>query len=1398
MCLRIDTRDTNILSGSGWENMGSTVEPHPSLRVGHTSQAQPSRLSTRWHPRERNTQAEGSRPPSDAPCSKTKDNQEKFTREAEARPYQGQGSIIWCHPFVRRRTQAKARKHTSMASNGSEGQPTSPIRPMTTLDETPPPTATNRSILGEGSSTTAAGNVSQPSFPQQGTTPVELLPSTQLQMPPFFAPPLQQARAIHLTTPPSSHIFNISPSFATPSPFQTTGGQSSATLLPPLAQTMMNHSPPFYQTAGTWTGPTIPANNSLQQLIMINPAASIHPFSTSYPLQLPFQPYNFMDQVRATLCHHRMDGLSRSVTSLFVKELLDYEIPNTAKLPTLKTYNGTTDPDSHIDTYEWTMTSLKLNKKFWCTYFPTTLDGNADTWFKTLQPDSISNFAQLKYLFLTNFMQLRKYKGDSHSIIGCKQREGETMREYFTRFTNATLDVPGHDKGLIAGAFTWGLLPGPLSQKLMGKKPLTRAELKERVERYLRQEEGKATKQAYLNAMATRHHHPSHTDFRGEQDTMARQEDHRCVFDHSLKMTDRVATQRCTWCLRNSSRPSRPRVEMEEKQLKGDLVEVARSLCAKFDAENAKGPPREGVQPKEIFMIRSKRSREEQRGEQATVKPSARALTFSVQDPRSDGWKGDNPLIIQASIRDVTIHRVYVDTGSSTDIIYEHCFRFLLDHWKDNLRTTIGRLVGFTGHSLWPLSTIHLPLTITSHDKQRKKTALAKPRYWPRRPKNCNVYTVMKPADITKGSKRPRGSPIKGKEVMNEGHPDQPISVGCDLPDYTIRVLVNLLKRYKHVFAWTPTDMVGVERKDGSWHMCIDFSDLNKACPKDCYPLLEIDQKVESLQGFKLRCFLDAYKGYHQILMSKEDEEKTAFYTDHNTFCYTKMPFGLKNAWATYQRLVYSIFAKQIGRNIEVYVDDMVIKSPNEEKMMQDIEETFQTLEAVKMKLNPAKCTFGVEEGQFLGYYVTRQGVQPSLTKVNEFIETPTPNSLRDAQGLNGKLTALSRFISKSADKGMPLFHTLKGCIEKSNFQWTNEAEKALRKIKEALHELPTLATPIPGETLQVYLSMSDEAISSVLVVEREGEQKLVYFVNRALQGPELNYPTLEKLVLALIYSTRRLRRYFQAHQIEVLTSYPIKQILLKPETSVRLAKWAIDLGEHDINYRPRTSIKGQALADFLLEIPDGGNPAKEKVWVVEEAPADHGSWTLYTDGASSREGSGAGLILTSREGEEVTYALRFDFHTSNNKAGYEALLAGLRLAKQMGAKAVTTLTDSRLAANQVNGSFEVRDQRMGKYVKMVKQLVGSFGRFTIKQIPRSENKRADALSQGGRDIAGDTLRTGGCTRGGESLDGQGVTNGDILANNTVGCDRSNQEIWGMSVLCPSPGEPPDPAKQHI
>ncbi|XP_023755822.1 uncharacterized protein LOC111904277 [Lactuca sativa] len=568
------------------------------------------------------------------------------------------------------------------------------------------------------------------------------------------------------------------------------------------------------------------------------------------------------------------DCLSQSVTSPFARELLDYEIPNTVKLLNLKTYNGAINPESHIDTYEWKMTSLKVDKRFWCTYFPTILDGNAGTWFMTLRTGNIYNFVQLKYLFLTNFMQLRKYKVNSHSIIGCKKKEGESVREYFTWFTNATLDVSGHDEGLIVGAFTCRLLPGPRSQKLMGKKPQTRSELKERVETYLRQEEGEAAKKAYLNVMTVKRSNPSYSETSGDAGTLDEGRDHYATSGCSLRLTDGVVVHMYMWSQTSSKREPQkdgtanttkaehmtlPTVQplkkkWRKKKIKGDLVEVAHSLRAKFDIENAKGAPKEGTQPKEIFMIRAKRSRHEGPAHQENLTPMTQEHTFSAQDPRPEGWTGDNPLIIQTSIKYVVIHRVYVDTGSSVDIIYDHCFRLLPDRWKNGLRPTMRRLVGFTGHSLWPLGMIHLPLTLTSHDKQRRKIvlvdfvvirhsaehniimgrpALLKLGAIPStmhgivklntiggpamilatQPRKLQCFTIMQPAEITRETKKARGKSAYEKEVINDEHSDQTTSIGGNLPGHTRRALIDLLRRYKHIFAWTPTDMVGVERK---------------------------------------------------------------------------------------------------------------------------------------------------------------------------------------------------------------------------------------------------------------------------------------------------------------------------------------------------------------------------------------------------------------------------------------------------------------------------------------------------------------------------------------------------------------------------------------------------------
>ncbi|GJZ62730.1 reverse transcriptase domain-containing protein [Tanacetum coccineum] len=365
------------------------------------------------------------------------------------------------------------------------------------------------------------------------------------------------------------------------------------------------------------------------------------------------------------------------------------------------------------------------------------------------------------------------------------------------------------------------------------------------------------------------------------------------------------------------------------------------------------------------------------------------------------------------------------------------------------------------------------------------------------------------------------------------------------------------------------------------------------------------------------------------------------------------MPFGLKNAGAMYQRLVDKAFNSQVGQNIEVYVDNLVIKSNTEAEMLRDIDETFRTLRKINMKLNPKKCTFGAMEGMFLGYMISPKGIKPCLDKTEAVLQLPSPRIIKEVQSLNGKLASLNRFLSKSAEKSLPLFKTLKKCIKKSDFYWTPDAEQAFKQLKQHLSELPLLVAPKPKEELIVYMSASHGAISAVLMTERGMVQTPVYFVSRALQGPELNYTPIEKLVLSLVFGAKRLRRYFQANPIAIL-------------------------------------------ADFLIEKPDESPPDTSVVETLQEP------WTLFTDGSSS----------------------------SNNEAKYEALIAGLRIAALMRVRNVHVNIDSKLVANQVLGAYVAKEENMIKYLEKVKSLVSGFANFSISQVPRSKNKKADSLSK--------------------------------------------------------------------
>ena len=491
-------------------------------------------------------------------------------------------------------------------------------------------------------------------------------------------------------------------------------------------------------------------------------------------------------------------------------------------------------------------------------------------------------------------------------------------------------------------------------------------------------------------------------------------------------------------------------------------------------------------------------------------------------------------------------------------------------------------------------------------------------------------------------------------------------------------------------------NVVLVKKANGKWRLCIDFIDVNRACPKDSFPLPRIDLIVDATAGHELLSFMDAFFGYNQIIMDLDDQEKTSFVTGQGTYCSRVMPFGLKNAGATYRRLVNRMFQKQIWTSMEVYIDDMLVKSSTAH--IAHLTKAFQILKEYNMKLNLAKCAFGVSAGKFLFFIVNNRGIEANPDKIR---------------------VVLSRFVSKASDKCQPLFQVLKKA-----FQWDAHCEEAFAALKTYLSSPPILVSPSEGELLTLYLAVLDFSTSAILIRDKDRVQHPVYYCSRALRGAEERYPKMEKLILTLITTARKLRPYFQAHTIEIPTEYPMKQVLHKPEASGRLMKWAIELSEFDIRYKLKTTIKSQILADFVMEFT-----STELAEATQTTP-DLPIWRLSIDGAANAQGSGAGLILTSPEGIDIEYELRFGFRGSNNEAEYEAIIAGLNLTHSIEVDQLEVCSDSQLVVKQIEDSYEARGEKMILYLKKVRELLKKFVQVQVRHIPRAENSRVDALAK--------------------------------------------------------------------
>ncbi|XP_040362150.1 uncharacterized protein K02A2.6-like [Rosa chinensis] len=347
---------------------------------------------------------------------------------------------------------------------------------------------------------------------------------------------------------------------------------------------------------------------------------------------------------------------------------------------------------------------------------------------------------------------------------------------------------------------------------------------------------------------------------------------------------------------------------------------------------------------------------------------------------------------------------------------------------------------------------------------------------------------------------------------------------------------------------WLANVVMIPKKSPGSWRMCVDYTNVNRACPKDSFPLPRIDQLIDSTAGYRLLSFMDAFSGYNQIRMNPADEEYTAFTTEKGLYCYQLMPFGLKNAGATYQRLVNSMFEEVIGTIIEVYVDEMLVKSLTSEDHVSNLSIVFAIILRNGMRLNPQKCIFGVEVGKFLGYIISHKGIEANLEKVQAILDMVSPTYRNEVQSLT-------------------------------------------------------------GEMLYIYLVASSMAVSSALIRKDSDCEYPVYYARKGYTGAESRYPDCDA-----------------------------------PEI-------------------------------------------------------------LYE------------------------YALKFAFKASNNAAEYEALIAGLQIARELGVQHLSIFSDSQLVVNQVSGNFEAKEPHMSSYQALAQALVQRFTSI-FTQILSAENDKASALAK--------------------------------------------------------------------
>ncbi|KAM2953934.1 hypothetical protein FF1_032261 [Malus domestica] len=363
------------------------------------------------------------------------------------------------------------------------------------------------------------------------------------------------------------------------------------------------------------------------------------------------------------------------------------------------------------------------------------------------------------------------------------------------------------------------------------------------------------------------------------------------------------------------------------------------------------------------------------------------------------------------------------------------------------------------------------------------------------------------------------------------------------------------------------------------WRVCIDYRKLNATTRKDHFPLPFIDQMLERLAGHSFYCFLDGYSGYNQIVIAPDDQEKTTFTYPFGTFAYRRMPFGLCNAPATFQRCMVSIFSDFVEKIIEVFMDDFSVFGDSFDGCLENLTKILKRCVETNLVLNWEKCHFMVRQGIVLGHIVSERGIEVDKSKIDLIRYLPSPTSVREIRSFLGHAGFYRRFIKDFSKISNPLCRLLQKDVA---FDFNEECEKAFNHLKEMLTSAPIIVPPDWSFPFELMCDASDYALGVVLGQRKEKRPHVIYYASRTLNDAQLNYSTTEKELLAVVFALDKLRSYLLGTKVIIYTDHAaLKYLFTKKEAKPRLISWMLLLQEFDIEIRDKKGSEN-VVADHL------------------------------------------------------------------------------------------------------------------------------------------------------------------------------------------------------------------------